>query len=69
MPTVDLAETELRALNRRLHALGSDSNETDWQVLNPRGAHALAVGLVGAHAVGRQQIAERARMRQSSVSS
>jgi methylamine---glutamate N-methyltransferase subunit B len=45
MPAVDLAETPLRALNARLHALPPGSNETDWDILNPRGLHAVAVGL------------------------
>lgn len=42
---VDLAETELRALHRTLHALPVDTNETAWRVLNPRGRHSVAVGL------------------------
>lgn len=41
----DLAEQDLRALNRQLQGLGEFSNETRWLVVNPRGAHALAVGL------------------------
>ena len=45
MPVVDLAQSDARALNQRLHDLGPDSNETEWRVLNPSGAHALAVGL------------------------
>lgn len=45
MPTIDLAKTELRELNGALHALRPDTNETRWRVLNPRGKHAIAVGL------------------------
>jgi glutamate synthase domain-containing protein 3 len=45
MPVVDLAATPLRTLNARLHALGPGTNETEWEVLNPRGLHAVAVGL------------------------
>ena len=45
MPTVDLAQTRLRALNTALHRLASDTNETHWRVLNPRGEHAIAVGI------------------------
>jgi len=45
MPMVDLAITPMRELNQALHALRPDTNESDWTVLNPRGAHALAVGL------------------------
>jgi glutamate synthase domain-containing protein 3 len=45
MPTVDLAHTPLRELNAALHRLKPDSNETHWRVLNPRGRHAVAVGI------------------------
>jgi glutamate synthase domain-containing protein 3 len=45
MPTVDLAEVSLRDLNHALHALAAGTNETDWLVLNPRGQHAVAVGI------------------------
>ena len=45
MPTVDLAATPLRELNAALHRLAADTNETHWRVLNPRGAHAVAVGI------------------------
>jgi methylamine---glutamate N-methyltransferase subunit B len=43
--TVDLARETVRALNAALHALPADTNETAWRVLNPRGQHAVAVGL------------------------
>lgn len=42
---VDLAASDVRALNAALHALGPDTNRTLWRVLNPRGQHALAVGI------------------------
>ncbi len=42
---VDLAEWPVRALNERLHGLRADTNQTLWRVLNPRGRHALAVGV------------------------
>ena len=45
MPTVDLATTPLRELNAALHRLKADTNETHWRVLNPRGQHAVAVGI------------------------
>jgi len=38
---VDVAETPLRELNRRLH----DSPAPRWRVLNPNGAHAVACGI------------------------
>ena len=41
----DLATQPLRELNRTLHALRPGTNQTDWHVINPRGAHAVAVGL------------------------
>jgi glutamate synthase domain-containing protein 3 len=41
---VDLAETQLRELNRRLHEV--DPRDTRlWRVVNPNGAHAVATGL------------------------
>lgn len=45
MRKVDLATTELRALNEALHALTPGTNETEWEVVNPKGRHAVAVGL------------------------
>lgn len=45
MKTVDLAKTSIRDLNHDLHALSGTTNETHWRVLNPKGQHAIAVGL------------------------
>lgn len=45
MPGVDLAMTSRRTLNRQLQALDASTNETLWEVFNPAGMHALAVGL------------------------
>jgi glutamate synthase domain-containing protein 3 len=45
MPTFDLAETGLRAVNQALHAVASGSNDTHFEVLNPRGSHSVAVGI------------------------
>ncbi len=45
MPTVDLGETSLREFNQTLHRLREGTNETDWLVLNPKGHHAVAVGV------------------------
>ncbi len=42
---VDLATTPVRLLNETLHALEATTNRTLWRVLNPRGQHALAVGV------------------------
>jgi glutamate synthase domain-containing protein 3 len=41
---VDLAVTPLRELNAALHRVPPDSHGR-WRVLNPRGAHAVAVGI------------------------
>jgi len=45
MQTIDLAETPLRELNAALQAQTAETNLTAWEILNPRGAHAVAVGL------------------------
>jgi methylamine---glutamate N-methyltransferase subunit B len=45
MPEIDLARSSVRDLNSALHRLSSDSNETHWKVLNPRGQHSIAVGV------------------------
>ncbi len=45
MQTFDLAAQGLRALNSALHGLRGQTNQTVWQVVNPKGAHAIAVGL------------------------
>ncbi len=42
--TVDLAATELRALNAMLHRLEKDATG-HWRVLNPKGRHAIAAGI------------------------
>ena len=45
--TFDLATSPRRELNQRLHDLAgqSDPQPANWRVVNPSGAHALAVGL------------------------
>ncbi len=45
MRTVDLARTSLRELNAELHRQTEGANETGFVVLNPRGGHAIAVGI------------------------
>jgi len=42
---VDLDEVSLRELNQALHNIDAGSNETAWEVLNPKGSHAVAVGV------------------------
>ena len=45
MRSIDLEKTPLRELNENLHQLKDGTNETEWEVLNPRGQHAVAVGI------------------------
>ena len=45
MQTFDLEAQGLRALNSALHALRGQTNETTWEVINPKGSHAIAVGV------------------------
>ena len=45
MPAIDLAQTTLRELNQALQEQRSGTNETLWEVVNPRGSHAVAVGV------------------------
>ena len=43
--TFDLATDSLLSLNSTLAALAPETNQTAWQILNPRGQHAVAVGV------------------------
>lgn len=43
--TMDLAKVAVRQLNQTLHDLPAGTKQLHWQVLNPRGAHAIACGL------------------------
>jgi glutamate synthase domain-containing protein 3 len=43
--TIDLAQQELRELNETLQRQSEGGNQSHWEVRNPRGAHAVAVGL------------------------
>jgi glutamate synthase domain-containing protein 3 len=45
MPTFDLASSKLRELNEALHKLSEGTNETHWEIVNPQGAHSVAVGV------------------------
>ncbi|MEM1005739.1 MAG: protein GlxC [Pseudomonadota bacterium] len=45
MQSYDVAEQGLRGLNQVLQAQSDDTNQTTWQITNPKGSHALAVGL------------------------
>ncbi|PLS21706.1 GXGXG domain-containing protein [Neptunicoccus cionae] len=45
MQILDMAEIELREMNATLHAQAEKTNQTAWEIVNPRGAHAIACGL------------------------
>ncbi|MEM9577844.1 MAG: GXGXG domain-containing protein [Pseudomonadota bacterium] len=45
MQTIDLTEVGLRETNKTLHAQSDETNQTAWEIVNPRGAHAIACGL------------------------
>ena len=45
MQTYDLEANGLRGLNEALQAQSDDTNQTKWEIVNPRGSHAIAVGL------------------------
>ena len=48
---IDLAATPLRELNQRLHDAAATGGPTRWRIINPNGAHALAVGIDAAFEV------------------
>ncbi len=45
MQSFDLETEGLRKLNASLHAQSDDTNQTAWEITNPKGSHAIAVGL------------------------
>ena len=45
MRTIDLSVSTLRDLNQDLHRQAEGTNEVEWEVINPRGHHAVAVGV------------------------
>jgi len=45
MQTLDMAEIELREMNATLHAQAETTNQTAWEIVNPKGAHAIACGI------------------------
>ena len=45
MQTFDLEAQGLRELNSTLHAQVDETNQTSWEITNPKGSHAIAVGL------------------------
>lgn len=45
MQSFDLSKDGLRALNSTLHSLRGETNMTEWEVINPKGSHSIAVGV------------------------
>lgn len=45
MQTFDLAAEPLRDLNQSLHNQRPGTNDAGWEIVNPRGSHAVAVGV------------------------
>lgn len=45
MQTIDLTDVGLRDMNATLHAQAETTNQTAWEIVNPKGAHAIACGL------------------------
>src|SRR5699024_147105 len=47
MQTIDLQTESIRDLNQKLHDQIGQTNQTQWEILNPRGQHAIACGIAG----------------------
>jgi glutamate synthase domain-containing protein 3 len=45
MQTIDLSKVGLRETNKMLQAQSAETNQTSWEIVNPRGSHAIACGL------------------------
>ena len=45
MQTINLEAEGLRSMNANLQAQAKDTNQTSWEIENPKGSHAIAVGL------------------------
>lgn len=45
MQTIDLEAQGLRNLNATLQAQAKETNQTEWEIVNAKGSHAIAVGL------------------------
>ena len=45
MEKLDLQALGLRALNEKLQSQTDETNQKDWEIVNPRGSHAIAVGV------------------------
>ena len=45
METIDLTKASLRDVNEILQRQSEITNQKQWEIINPKGAHAIAVGL------------------------
>ncbi|MDK3073460.1 GXGXG domain-containing protein [Sedimentitalea sp. JM2-8] len=45
MQTINLEADGLRSMNAALQGQSTDTNQTSWEIVNPKGSHAIAVGL------------------------
>jgi len=45
MEKLDLQALGLRALNKKLQSQTDETIQKDWEIINPRGSHAIAVGV------------------------
>lgn len=45
MQILDLSQSKLREVNQTLQAQSAVTNDTQWAIENPKGSHAIAVGL------------------------
>ena len=45
MQTLDMAKVDLREVNSTLFDQKENTNQTSWEIINPKGSHAVAVGL------------------------
>lgn len=45
MQVIDMETTPLRDLNATLQSQAEATNQTAWEIVNPKGSHAIAVGL------------------------
>ena len=52
MSSYDLNQAPLRDLNRALHALRPDTNETHWTITGPDGRHAIGNVVADGHETG-----------------
>ena len=52
MEKLDLQVLGLRALNERLQSQTDETNQKDWEIINPRGSHAIAVGVDAIYCLG-----------------